>query len=39
MDKALAILSVDQKQVWKEMTGEPFDVRFQDFPVFRRPND
>jgi hypothetical protein len=39
MDKALAVLSADQKQVWKDMTGEPFDVRFQGFPVFRRPND
>jgi hypothetical protein len=38
-DKALAVLSADQKQVWKDMTGEPFDVRFQGFPVFRRPND
>ena len=39
IEKALAVLSADQKQVWKEMTGEPFDVRFQGFPVFRRPND
>jgi hypothetical protein len=39
MAKALAVLSADQKQVWKEMTSEPFDVRFQGFPVFRRPND
>jgi hypothetical protein len=39
MDKALAVLSADQKPVWKDMTGEPFDVRFQGFPVFRRPND
>ena len=39
MDKALAVLSADQKQVWKEMTGEPFDVRFQGFPVFRRSNN
>ena len=39
MDKALAVLSADQKQAWKDMTGEPFEVRFQGFPVFRRPND
>jgi hypothetical protein len=39
MDEALAVLSAVQKQVWKEMTGEPFDVRFQGFPVFRRSND
>ncbi len=38
MDKALAVLSADQKQVWKETTGEAFSARFQDFPVFRRPN-
>jgi hypothetical protein len=38
MDKALAVLSADQKQAWKDITGEPFDVRFQGFPVFRRPN-
>jgi hypothetical protein len=39
MDKALAVLSADQKQAWKDMTGEPFDVRFRGFPVFRRRND
>jgi hypothetical protein len=39
MDKILAVLSADQKQAWKEMTGEPFDVRFQGFPVFRRPSN
>jgi hypothetical protein len=39
MDKALAVLSADQKQAWKDMTGEPFQARFQGFPVFRRPND
>jgi hypothetical protein len=38
MDKALAVLSVDQKRAWNDMTGEPFEVRFQGFPVFRRPN-
>jgi hypothetical protein len=39
MEKALAVLSADQKLAWKDMTGEPFEVRFQGFPVFRRPND
>jgi hypothetical protein len=38
MDKALAVLSADQKQAWKDMTGEPFEVRSQGFPVFRRPD-
>jgi hypothetical protein len=39
MDKALAVLSADQKQAWKDLTGEPFDVQFQGFPVFRRPSN
>ena len=39
MDKALAVLSADQKRAWKDMTGEPFEVRFQGFPVFRRPDN
>ena len=39
MDKALAVLSADQKQAWKDMTGEPFEVRFPGFPVFRRANN
>jgi Spy/CpxP family protein refolding chaperone len=39
MDKALAVLSANQKQAWKDMTGEPFEVKFQGFPVFRRPNN
>jgi Spy/CpxP family protein refolding chaperone len=39
MDKALAVLSADQKQAWKDMTGEPFEVQFQGFPVFRRANN
>jgi hypothetical protein len=39
MDKAVAVLSADQKQAWKDMTGEPFAVQFQGFPVFRRPNN
>ena len=39
MEKALAVLSADQKQAWQDMNGEPFEVRFQGFPVFRRPND
>ena len=39
LDKALAVLSADQKQAWKDLTGEPFEVQFQGFPVFRRPNN
>jgi len=39
MDKALAVLSADQKQAWKDVTGEPFEVQFQGFPVFRRPTN
>jgi hypothetical protein len=27
VDQAVAILSADQKQIWKEMTGEPFDFK------------
>jgi hypothetical protein len=38
-DKALAVLSADQKQAWKDMTGAPIEVQFQGFPVFRRPNN
>lgn len=29
MDKALAVLSDDQKKAWKELTGEPFEVKFE----------
>ena len=39
MDKALAVVSVDQKQKWQDLTGEPFVVQFQGFPVVRRPNN
>jgi len=34
-EKAQAVLTDDQKKTWKEMTGEPFEVRFE----FRRPNN
>jgi Spy/CpxP family protein refolding chaperone len=34
-EKALAVLTDDQKKTWKDMTGEPFEVRFE----FRRPNN
>lgn len=27
-DKVQAVLSDDQKKAWKELTGEPFEVRF-----------
>jgi hypothetical protein len=39
MDKALAVLSADQKREWKDLTGESFGVQFQGFPVFRRPDN
>jgi Spy/CpxP family protein refolding chaperone len=39
MDKALAVLSADQKQAWKDLTGEPLEVQFQGFPVFRGPDN
>jgi hypothetical protein len=44
MDKALAVLSADQKDAWKDLTGEPFEVRFQGFGGGpggggRRPNN
>jgi hypothetical protein len=29
MDKATALLSADQKMTWKELTGEPFEIRFE----------
>jgi Spy/CpxP family protein refolding chaperone len=35
-DKATALLTEDQKKTWKEMTGEPFTVRFE--PPRQRPN-
>jgi hypothetical protein len=28
-DKAVALLSDDQKKSWKELTGEPFEVKFE----------
>jgi Spy/CpxP family protein refolding chaperone len=39
MDKALAVLTADQKSTWKDLTGEPFEVQFQGGPGGgRRPN-
>jgi hypothetical protein len=29
MDKVTALLTADQKKTWKEMTGEPFEVKFE----------
>jgi len=29
MEKVLALLTDEQKKSWKEMTGEPFEVRFE----------
>jgi hypothetical protein len=34
MEKALAVLTDEQKKSWKEMTGEPFEVKFG-----RRPQE
>ena len=28
-DKALAVLSADQKGAWKDLTGEPFEIQYQ----------
>jgi hypothetical protein len=28
-EKAMALLSADQKKSWKEMTGEPFEIKFE----------
>jgi hypothetical protein len=36
MGKITSLLDADQKATWKDMTGEPFTVRF-DFGGFRRP--
>jgi Spy/CpxP family protein refolding chaperone len=32
MDKVSALLTADQKKTWKEMTGEPFEVKFEPRP-------
>jgi hypothetical protein len=38
--KVLAVLTDDQKSEWKEMTGEPFEVKFEGGPGGgRRPNN
>jgi hypothetical protein len=29
MDKVVAVLTDDQKKAWKDMTGEPFEVKFE----------
>lgn len=34
LDKALAVLTDHQKKTWKDLTGEPIEVRFE-----RRPNN
>jgi hypothetical protein len=31
-EKALALLSADQKKSWKELTGEPYEVKFEPRP-------
>jgi hypothetical protein len=32
LDKALATLTDDQKKTWKELTGEPYEVKFEPRP-------
>jgi len=32
LDKVLAVLTDGQKKAWKEMTGEPFEVKFEPRP-------
>jgi hypothetical protein len=32
MSKSTALLSADQKAIWKDMVGEPFEVRFEPRP-------
>ena len=34
MDKVVALLTDDQKKAWRDMTGEPYEVKFE-----RRPNN
>lgn len=36
LEKTMGVLSDDQKKAWKEMTGEPFEVKFEPR---RRPNN
>jgi Spy/CpxP family protein refolding chaperone len=40
-EKAMAVLTTEQKETWKELTGEPFEVRFEpgQFGGQRRPNN
>jgi len=32
LDKVVAVLTADQKKTWKELTGEPFEVKFEPPP-------
>lgn len=34
LEKVVASLTDDQKKSWKELTGEPFEIKFE-----RRPNN
>jgi Spy/CpxP family protein refolding chaperone len=34
VDKAMAVLTPEQKKIWQELTGAPFEVKFE----FRRPD-
>ena len=33
VQKVVDVLSADQKKTWKEMTGEPFEVKFETRPA------
>jgi hypothetical protein len=35
--KAMDSLTADQKAAWKDLTGEPFEVKFEGRPGDRRP--
>ncbi len=37
MEKVTSVLTDDQKKVWKDMTGEPFEIKFEPFQGRRGP--
>ncbi len=37
LDKALAVLTPEQKKTWTEMTGAPYEFKFEPRPGGRRP--
>jgi Spy/CpxP family protein refolding chaperone len=36
MEKVQAVLSADQKKAWKDLTGEPFEVKFERRPFGKK---